>query len=376
MHVVSRPTFLAALVGGAIALAPASAGAETLARWQFDEGSGQVAGDSSGHGHDGQLGSGSGADVSDPSWIPGRVGSALRFDGTRDQYVVIAGAASISPAHITVSAWVRRLGTPGSYRYVISNGARACDESSYGLYSGAGGGLSFYVSDAAGHVLSPAAGADRVWDGAWHLATGTYDGSAVRLYIDDKQVTSGVAASLTIDYPGGGSAYIGTFRGNCDLPFTGDLDDLAIDAAALSASAIAQLFAATPPPPAQVAPVGAPGAPTGTPAGPGSASKSGATSAAPSSTTTSAPSCASIKVSRRSIRVGRRTTVAVTVRVGRALAGRRTVTVSGGGMRISARTGRKTGRATLALRPRRKGTLRVALKGQARTCAAPTIATR
>lgn len=368
MHVVFRPLVLAALAGAVLALAPAIAGADTLARWSFDEGSGQVASDVSGNGHTGQLGSTAGADGSDPSWV----GSALRFDGTRDQYVVISGASSLAPARITVSAWVRRLGTPGAYRYVISHGARACDESAYGMYSGSEGGLAFYVSGAAGHVLSPVASVDRVWDGTWHLATGTYDGSAVRLYIDDAQIGSGVAASLRIDYPPGSTAYIGTFRGNCDLPFTGDLDDIEIDDAALGAFAIAQRFAATPPPPAQVAAVGAPGATAGTPADGSSAPKPGTTTA---TNGTPKPSCATIKASRRSIRVGRRTTVSVTVRVGRALAGRRTVTVSGGGLRVSARTGRKTGRATLALRPRRKATLRIALKGQARSCAAPTIAT-
>ena len=216
-------------MGAALALVPATAGAETLARWQFDEGAGQAVADSSGHGRSGQLGVRRAAtDASDPTWIPGRVGHALRFDGARDEFVVISGASSIAPARLTVSAWVRRLGSPGTYRYVISNGASGCDQSAYGLYSGAGGGLTFYVSGTRGYVLSPAAGADRVWDGAWHLATGTYDGSAVRLYLDGAQVGSPIATALTIDYPTGGAAYIGTFRGNCDLPFTGDVDDLSI----------------------------------------------------------------------------------------------------------------------------------------------------
>jgi hypothetical protein len=367
-----------ALIGAALALAPGAAGAETLARWQFDEGAGQSVADASGHGRAGQLGSGAGDDPSDPTWIPGRIGHALRFDGARDEYVTISGASSIAPARITVSGWVRRLGSPGTYRYVISNGASGCDQSAYGLYSGAGGGLTFYVSGTRGYVLSPAAGADRVWDGTWHLATGTYDGSAVRLFLDGVQVGSPIATALTIDYPAGGAAYVGTFRGNCDLPFTGDVDDLSISDGALDGTAIAQIVTAAPPPPAQVAPIGAGAASTG-PAGGSSTGAAGskpAPATAPATGTATKLSCATIKVSRRSIRVGRRTTVTVTVRVGRALAGRRTVTVSGGGVQASARTGRKTGRATLSLRPRRKGTLRVALKGQARACAAPTIATR
>jgi len=44
--------------------------------WKFDEGNGNVAGDSSGHGYDGMI---YGA-----TWITGKVGQALDFDGTND----------------------------------------------------------------------------------------------------------------------------------------------------------------------------------------------------------------------------------------------------------------------------------------------------
>jgi hypothetical protein len=39
-----------------------------LAEWRFDEGSGQVFADASGHGHHGQLGSTAGVDAADPTW--------------------------------------------------------------------------------------------------------------------------------------------------------------------------------------------------------------------------------------------------------------------------------------------------------------------
>ena len=60
---------------------PSSAAAESLARWPLDEGSGQIAADVSGNGHDGQLGRLSGIDRHDPEWVAGRFGHALRFDG-------------------------------------------------------------------------------------------------------------------------------------------------------------------------------------------------------------------------------------------------------------------------------------------------------
>ena len=44
--------------------------------WKFDEGSGSTAGDSSGHGYDG--------DIYDAKWVAGKVGDALEFDGVND----------------------------------------------------------------------------------------------------------------------------------------------------------------------------------------------------------------------------------------------------------------------------------------------------
>ena len=41
-----------------------------LAYWPFDEGQGQVVGDASGNGNDGQLGNSTAVDTSDPRWIP------------------------------------------------------------------------------------------------------------------------------------------------------------------------------------------------------------------------------------------------------------------------------------------------------------------
>ena len=49
--------------------------AELVGYWNFDEGAGTVAVDSSGYGNDGTLNG-------DPQWVPGQLGSALDFDGS------------------------------------------------------------------------------------------------------------------------------------------------------------------------------------------------------------------------------------------------------------------------------------------------------
>ena len=95
-----------------------------------------------------------GIDSHDPDWVTGRFGNALRFDGESNDFVTVRDPAGLRPNRITVEAWVRRLGGPGSWRYVVSSGASACDSAPYG-YSGFSGGLAFYVSDQQRYVVSP-----------------------------------------------------------------------------------------------------------------------------------------------------------------------------------------------------------------------------
>ena len=349
----------------------AGASGRPLASWPLDEGAGQVATDASGNGHTGTLGLGPLADQNDPAWVPGRAGTALRFDGTRDERVTIAQPSSLTPERLTVAAWVRRLGDPGTYRYVLSYGATTCARGSYGLYSGAGGGIAFYVSSTDGYVTSPAAEPSRVWDGAWHQAAGTFDGAVVRLYLDGEEVGAGRPADLSIDYSLGASAYVGTFRGSCDLPFTGDVDEVSIDDTALGRTAIAALGAGLGPLPPQLPPISGPPVGGNVTSGANGARPETVPSRRPS---TSRASCANLKVSRRSVRVGRRTPLVVTVHDKRGA--RRTVIIRGAGIRVSAHTSPHTERVLLRLRPRRRGTLRVLLEGDAPRCAPPTIRVR
>ncbi|MHC4526379.1 MAG: putative Ig domain-containing protein, partial [Planctomycetota bacterium] len=69
-----------------------------VAHWKFDEAGGSTAFDSSGSGHDGTL-------VNGPTWTTGRLGGALRFDGTNN-YIDV-GAQDIA-APWTASFWVKR----------------------------------------------------------------------------------------------------------------------------------------------------------------------------------------------------------------------------------------------------------------------------
>jgi hypothetical protein len=347
---------LVAMATAILAALPAdAAGWEVLGRWGLDEGAGQHTADVSGHGHGGRLGGSGGPDSHDPAWVPGRFGNGLRFLGGDNQFVSISEPGTLAPARITVEAWVRRLGTPGRWRYVVARGSHECAFSSFGLYTGVGDGIAFYVSDGANYVRSPAVGPAAAWDGAWHHAAGTYDGGNVRLYFDGVEVGGGTPAQIAISYGlTMGDVYLGTYRGSCERPFTGDVDEVLIHDEALSATEVATAFALAErrPEPPQQAPVAGP------PAGP------------------PAPrSCVTVRAMPRRLTVHRRTRVRVVVRhLGRAAPGRRVI-LRGLGLRRSARTGRR-GRAKLVVRPRRRGVLKVLAAGQPRGCDAVRLKVR
>ena len=281
------------------------AAAAPLGRWPLDEGSGQVTADASGNGHEGRLGVLSGIDSHDPDWVTGRFGNALRFEGESNDFVTVRDPAGLRPSRITVEAWVRRLGGPGSWRYVVSSGASACDSAPYGLYSGFSGGLAFYVSDQQRYVVSPEAAPSAVWDGNWHYAAGTYDGQRVRLYVDGVQVAGGTAGALGINYGASASGvFIGTYRGSCELPFTGDIDEVTVHDRALTPGQIAGEAGkgAQQPLPVQLPPV------TGPPSSPPRAD--------------SARGCPRVGVNPRRLVARRRTSLLVSVRKsGRAAVG-------------------------------------------------------
>jgi Concanavalin A-like lectin/glucanases superfamily len=234
---VRKKTAVAAFVtAAAVLVCVPGAGAATglVAHWRFDEGAGTVANDSSVNGFDGSI-------EGTATWVAGRRGPFALDLGGGSTRVVVGNATALEPSAITVEAWVKRSGSPGLWRYVVSKGATGCVAASYGLYSGFTGGLSFYVAAGSGFsfTLSPEAGTS-VWDGQWHHAAGTFDGSTVRLYVDGVEVGSGTPATAPIGYGlwTSNDLLIGSYGGCAGLDFDGAVDEPKIWSRALSAAEI------------------------------------------------------------------------------------------------------------------------------------------
>jgi len=78
--------------------------------WNFEEGSGSVALDRSGNGHDGEL-------VNGPIWSNGAIGGGLLLDGKND-YVRVSDSPDLDPVvtqEITLAAWIKIEGYGSSY---------------------------------------------------------------------------------------------------------------------------------------------------------------------------------------------------------------------------------------------------------------------
>lgn len=255
--------FAAAVIALAAAAAPASANhAGPLAgQWHLDEidAGGDATPDSSGHGLDATT-------SPQANLLPGRFGNAYQPDNF-SRIRVLDNPVLETPA-VTAIAWIRRSGSPGNAKYVIGKGDIAgCNGSSYALYSGADGtgNLRFQVYDGAANRQSPAAG-PLLWDGAWHMVAGTYDGSRVRLYVDGAEVGAGTPAPGAVAYgTNDDTLSIGSYpNDDCgDTFFRDAIDEPRIYGRALSATEIARLAAHPGPDPPVLVPDSSQPPPTG-----------------------------------------------------------------------------------------------------------------
>ncbi len=198
-----------------------------VAEWNFDEGVGGTANDTSGNGYVGNLGTGNSA----PKWSPGVKGSALQFDGTND-YV---NTADIDiTGNVTLSTWIKTTSTAtqmiirktSAYELIIANTANCSAASVNGSVAVAiGDGTTWGCSSG---DIGFAAGTTSVADDKWHYVVGTYSDASntINIYVDGVLQTSKTDATRSL----GLNNNIVTF-GQTDsntYPFKGIMDQVRI----------------------------------------------------------------------------------------------------------------------------------------------------
>jgi hypothetical protein len=192
-----------------------------VAAYSFNAGTGSVAADSSGRGNNGTI---SGA-----TWVTGKYGKALSFNGS-SSVVTIPDTSSLDLTNgVTLEAWVSPSTLGTSWRTVVFKERTGGME--YALYANQDTGVPVGQVYMGGE--RNATGTARLATGAWtHLAL-TYDGAALRVYVNGALVRSvAQTGSMT---PSTGPLRIG---GNGIWPewFAGAIDEVRVYNRALGAT--------------------------------------------------------------------------------------------------------------------------------------------
>ena len=194
------------------------------------------------------LNQNNGVQINSPGFVPAVVGQGFKFNGTNS--VQIPDSASLKPATVTVDAWVKfdSLDAPGASQpglqfLVFKRNTRTSSFEGYTLLKQRVNGqdrLRFYVTSV-GAVQAIATSTTTVTTGVFYHVVGTYDGAAVKLYVNG--VLEGqTAANFPIDY-GTRPVFLGTSGESFDGKLMGVLDEIHIFNRALSASEVQSIFA-------------------------------------------------------------------------------------------------------------------------------------
>jgi len=184
--------------------------ATIVAFWNFDEGVGKIAKDSSGNGLDADL-------FGNPKWIDGKVKKALSFNGVDDY---IEASAMQTPPTGTFACWFRKTGSgsggvprlhtsgggPWAFEYGIGNTHQANQLQFYFAFTdgSTAGWIPFFEPE----------------EGVWYHTAISYDGTWVTAYVDGEESYSndqwaGKEINQTISRIGGG-ALGDAFEGDID----------------------------------------------------------------------------------------------------------------------------------------------------------------
>jgi len=217
--------------------------------WSMNEGTGTRAGDLSGKGNNGILTNG-------PTWVDGKRGKALSFDGV-DDYVFVndPGDSSVldfdTSSTITMSAWIRKSSLT-SYPLIVTKGRSNGSYTNYAIRSGDGTGserkFSFFYRNSANtawHVYDTVSNVFEV--GNWYHVAVSYTfgtGSSIKMYINGVEMPGGWVAGTGNDAPLVGNFQLWIGDDNANSEFHGLIDEVRVYNRALTPAEIRQLYKA------------------------------------------------------------------------------------------------------------------------------------
>ncbi len=229
---------LVALFG--ILLMPSPAHAFTLAKapnnlglvgyWPLNEGTGLKATDFSGVGTTGDVKNGA-------VWTDGKLGPALRFDGSND-CVSMGDVELVTSNKLSMSLWAKFTASQAGYNIIAGKVLNSLNYSIY-IDSIQNTKVRFVIDQWNNGGLSNTA----MNDGRWHHYVGVYNGATTKLYVDGILQTTTGATTGNIPNTGDGLT-IGGASTNCGQPFAGSVDEVRLYNRALGGNDVTKLYAA------------------------------------------------------------------------------------------------------------------------------------
>ena len=220
-------------VPGPRSVLPASADRGLVAHWTFDEGTGSVAKDVTGNGHDAAL--------KNIEWVPSPRGHALRFDSKED----LADYAQVDTMNLsgdmTLAVWVKTDSSvdPKTTRLIFGDGGYGI-ERNLNLRLCGYGSLRFEWADGktTASLLAPISHMNGTWKHVVVVANS--EDRLAMMYVDGREVAR-MAMPLPISKAPVKKRSTGWFYNGY---FQGELDDIRLYARALSQAEVEQLFVA------------------------------------------------------------------------------------------------------------------------------------
>jgi len=238
--------FLASIILLAVAACTQAQDPDLLGWWKLDDGTGTVAADSSGNGHDGVF-------IQDPEWVAGKFGSGLLFDGQGGERVSLGGL-DIPSGAMTIACWFKanNLDTPGNDPRMVSKANGGGNNDHWWMFSSSRIGsdkfLRFRLKTNDGQQTSEIkAGSFEV--GEWIHGAIWWDGTNMKVYKNGEEVGNLAKGGTSVALDPAVQGAIGNQPiGAENRPFDGIIDDVRIYTKALTEAELAEVMAGPPAP--------------------------------------------------------------------------------------------------------------------------------
>lgn len=192
--------------------------APPVAEWKFDEKQGTTAYDTSGNGNNGTL-------IDGPTWVRGKIGGALSFDGS-DDYVRTPTFNNLPTSYMTIEAWIKT-NTNSSNVYIMQQNRNSTNYFNEWIFRITDGKLNFWDYGTSNYGFSTSNTSNStINNNQWRHIVFVKNGVQGAYYIDGK-LDATTTASSDIQY-GSNDFVIGKDYRDNNAFFSGLIDNIRI----------------------------------------------------------------------------------------------------------------------------------------------------